>query len=86
MIQNNFPLIKSQIDLERVAAALGGVEGMLTTDQLNLLWQRFTPEEERKSQLLEFVCQRGDERRDPLLDLSEREWTRGSGQSAPDTV
>lgn len=67
VILEKAPLIKSQMDLGKVAQAISEVEGMLTTDQLNLLFQRFTPEEERKAQLLEFVCQKGDERREQFL-------------------
>ena len=54
------PIIKSQMDLEKVAQAISEEEGMLTADQQNLLWQRFTPEDERKAQLLEFICQKGE--------------------------
>ena len=67
VINSNAPLIKSQMDLGKVAQVISCVEGMFTTDQLNLLYQRFTPEEERKAQLLEFVCQKGDERRHQFL-------------------
>lgn len=54
------PVIKSQINFERVVQAINE-EGMFTTDQLNVLCQRMTPEDERKTQLLEFVCQHGEE-------------------------
>ena len=57
----NSTLIKSQMNLVKVAQAISEEEGLLTIDQENLLWQRFTPEEERKSQLLEFICQKGEE-------------------------
>ena len=49
------------MNLVKVAQAISEEEGLLTIDQENLLWQRFTPEEERKSQLLEFICQKGEE-------------------------
>ena len=67
VINANAPLIKSQMDLGKMAQAVSEVEGMLTPDQVNLLYQRFTPEEERKAQLLEFVCQKGDQRCDQFL-------------------
>ena len=54
------PIIKSEMNLERVAQAISEEEGILTVDQQNLLWQRFTPEEDRKAQLLEFICQKGE--------------------------
>ena len=66
-IATNAPLIREQMKLEKVAQAVSETEGMLTTDQLNALYQRMTPEEERKSMLLEFVCQKGDEKREQFL-------------------
>lgn len=54
------PILKSGMNLEKVAQAITEEEGMLTVDQQNLLWQRFTPEDDRKAQLLEFICQKGD--------------------------
>lgn len=53
--------IKSQINLQKVAQAISEDYGLLTTDQENLLWQRYTPEDDRKSQLLEFISQKGEE-------------------------
>ncbi|CAI8008521.1 hypothetical protein GBAR_LOCUS5832 [Geodia barretti] len=67
VINANAPLILRQMDLGKVAQAVSEVEGMLTPDQVNRLYQRFTPEEERKAQLLEWVCQKGDQRRDQFL-------------------
>ena len=54
------PVLKSGMNLEKVAQAISEEKGMLTVDQENLLWQRFTPEDDRKAQLLEFVCQKGE--------------------------
>ena len=68
VITANAPLLKSEMNLKKVAEAVSQMKGMLTTDQENLLWQWFTPEEERKSLLLEFVCQNGDEKREQFLE------------------
>lgn len=57
----NAPSIKSRINLQKVAEAISKDDGLLTTDQENLMWQRYTPEEDRKSQLLEFISQKGEE-------------------------
>ena len=59
--------IKKEMNLERVAKAIAEEGDMLTTDQQNLLWQRFTPEEDRKTQLLEFVCQKGEDGMEQFL-------------------
>lgn len=53
--------IKSQMDLQKVAQAISKDYGLLTTDQENLMYQRYTPEEDRKAQLLEFISQKGVE-------------------------
>ena len=53
--------IKSRINLQKVAQAISEDYGLLSTDQQNLLWQRYTPEEDRKAQLLEFISQKGEE-------------------------
>ena len=63
----NTPAIKEKMNLDEVAKAVAEEDGMLTTDQLNLLFQRFTPEDERKAQLLEFVCQKGEEGMEQFL-------------------
>lgn len=73
----NGPSIKSKMNLQKVAEAINKDNGLLSTDQENLLWQRYTPEEDRKSQLLEFISQKGEEGMERFVEC-----LRSSGHSA----
>ena len=61
IIAANKPLITRQMDLQLMAKTIVDQGGILTRDEENILWQRYIPEEERKSQMLEFISQKGEE-------------------------